>query len=102
MDRNYENGKHAEVTRACSNPRCQQEYIVQHGGQKSGTSPAVHVENLGEIPKGYCSTDCVVESNGWKNPLIEIYQNMGLNYAEVHPKGYLSPARRPKNTYEGG
>ena len=114
MGRNIETGKHFETTRFCANPDCEQEYVIQHGGQKSGSSPAVHVERVGEEPKGYCSTRCVFEANEWNyygkvdadGNYIPGYRDeyisfTGLDPDEIRPKGYLAPSRIIKDS-EGG
>ena len=95
MDRNFEAGKHEEVSRKCANPNCNTIYIVQNGGQKAGSSPAVHIEKVGETPKGYCSTRCLFKANGWdSNELKKLYLKYGIDYDKVFPEGYLAPARR--------
>ena len=95
MDRNFEMGKHEEVTRICANPDCGMVYVVQMGGQKSGSSPAIHIKNVGDTPEGFCSTRCLFLANGWSlEPMREYYRSLGLNYDEIEPRGYLAPARR--------
>ena len=95
MDRDFETGKHKEVTRICANSECGQIYVAQLGGQKSGSSPAVHISQVGESPQGFCSARCVYVANGWDfEPIREYYQSLGLNYDEIFPPGYLAPSRR--------
>jgi len=89
-------------TRKCSSPSCDNEFVVQHGGQKSGASPAVHIEKPGDSPTGFCSTECLFETNGKSQD----YQNYVQEYKRFFgaaPTGreYLPPARRIEN-YQGG
>ena len=83
-------------------PNCLKGYCSQHGGQKSGGSPVVHIPKVGEMPVGYCSTRCFFEKQG--KSLVEIialYKDMGIDYDEVFPLGYLAPARKLENEREG-
>lgn len=95
MDRNFETGRHKEVIRVCANPDCGIVFIAQLGGQKSGSSPAIHIKKVGESPVGFCSTRCLFLANGWSlDPIREYYRGLGLDYDEIFPIGYLAPARR--------
>ncbi len=95
MDRNFEIGKHEEVTRICAYSECGMVYVAQLGGQKSGSSPAIHIRKVGESPDGFCSTRCEFLANGWSlEPIREFYHSLGLDYDKIEPKGYLAPARR--------
>lgn len=95
MDRDFETGKHKEVTRICAYSECGMLYVAQLGGQKSGSSPAIHIKKIGESPEGFCSTTCEFLANGWSlEPLREYYRSLGLSYDEIFPRGYLAPARR--------
>ena len=95
---------HTEKTVSC--PHCGQEYVIQHGGQKSGNSPAVHVihkqlDNNGELIQpaqtvGYCSVFCLYENNGWDyREYTETMEKMGVT---VPPPGFLSPSRKLRMT----
>jgi hypothetical protein len=95
MERDFETGKHEEEVRNCAYSECGKAYAVQLGGQKSGSSPAVHVGKVGESPQGFCSTRCVYLANGWDlTPLKEYYSSLGLSYDRIFPPGYLAPASR--------
>jgi hypothetical protein len=95
MDRDFESGKHEVVIITCANPNCGTEYSVQTGGQKSGSSPAVHIENVGETPKGYCSTRCQYKTKGWDlEPLMRYYKSFGIDYDRIFPPGYLAPGHK--------
>lgn len=98
MDRNFETGKHKEIKRICDYSECGMVYVVQLGGQKSGSSPAIHVRKVGESPNGYCSTRCLYLANGWDlGPLKKYYlEVMGIDYDKAFPIGYLAPSRRLK------
>ena len=98
MDRDFETGKHEEATRICANPDCAVVFLAQMGGQKSGSSPAIHIKKVGESPDGYCSTRCLFLANGWSlGPIREFYRSLGLDYdKEVETEGYLAPTRRLK------
>ena len=86
---------HKIEAKVCSNIDCGREYLVQHGGQKSGSSPAVHVESLNKTPLGYCSIRCLHHMNGWSlEDLRKWYSSLGLDYDEIFPPDYLAPARR--------
>lgn len=94
---NCEINKHPEQLKKC--PQCGWEYLVQGGGQKSGTSPAIHVGEKKVV--GYCSSRCLASSLGVKiEDTLEYktFKEWGLNYDEIFPVGYLSPARRVKTT----
>lgn len=94
MDRNFETGKHKEIKRICAYSECGQVYVAQLGGQKSGSSPAIHIKKVGESPVGYCSLPCEYLANGWDlEPVRQYYRDMGLNDFPF-PVGYLAPARR--------
>jgi len=91
---------HIVETRIC--PNCLKGYCSQHGGQKSGASPVVHIPKVGERPIGYCSTRCFFEKQGKSmDEIIALYKTMGINYDEVFPTGYLAPARRLENEWKG-
>ena len=103
MGHKIESGEHPVVERKCANPQCETVFNVQTGGQKAGSSPAVHVEQVGQTPKGYCSTRCLFNCKGWDlQPLIDLYKKMGIDYDELFPPGYLPPACRinPKKEAE--
>ena|SRR3990172_235068 len=101
MDRDFETGKHKEVTRICANPDCGIVFVVQMGGQKSGGSPAIHIKTVGATPEGYCSTRCLFLANGYGlDPIKKFYRSLGLDYDEIYRSGYLAPARRLNG--EGG
>lgn len=84
---------HVVEIRIC--PNCKKGYCSQHGGQKSGGSPAIHIPKVGELPIGYCSTRCLFEKQGKSmDEIIARYKAMGIDYDEVFPPGYLAPSRR--------
>lgn len=88
----FETGHVIEV-RIC--PNCKKGYCTQHGGQKSGVSPAIHIPKVGEQPVGYCSTRCLFETQGKSmDEIKDYYKAMGLDYDEIFPSGYLAPSRR--------
>ncbi len=86
--------RHTEIEKTC--PQCGIRYLVQGGGQKSGTSPAVHVGKDGRAV-GYCSSRCMAEKI--ENTLVyKTFLSWGLNHDEIFPSGYLAPANRIKAT----
>lgn len=93
------NAAHVIEIRIC--PGCDREYCSQHGGQKSGGSPVVHIPKVGEMPIGYCSTRCLFKKQGKSmDEIIALYKAMGIDYDEVFPVGYLAPARRLESERE--
>lgn len=94
-------GEHSISTRICANPPCDTKYAVQHGGQKSGGSPVVHVPKIGEQPVGYCSSECLFENQGWDYQAFQ-QDHASLTGVEPRGKGQLAPARRPENNNERG
>ncbi len=81
-------------------PHCHIHYLLQGGGQKSGSSSAVHIE-AGPKGKviGYCSSRCLNESQGGRiedTMAYRVMKDWGLNYDEIFPVGYLAPARVPR------
>ena len=107
MEKLSGSGNHGVELRNCSNPDCKVVFNVQTGGQKAGSSPAVHVEKVGETPKGYCSAKCLHDFKGWNiQPVKDWYAKMGIDHDHIFPPGYLAPARKIESSetieYEGG
>ncbi len=87
-------GGHPITLRVCANPDCGTTYTVQTGGQKAGSSPAVHIEHAGGTPTGYCSSRCLFGAKGWDlDGLKSWYLDLGMDYDQIFPPGYLAPSR---------
>ncbi|KKQ26398.1 MAG: hypothetical protein US39_C0001G0152 [Microgenomates group bacterium GW2011_GWC1_37_12b] len=86
-------GGHEETIRVC--PKCKWLYVVQHGGQKSGSSPYVSVREVGGKATGYCSPRCRPRKSSLKDTKAW-YKSFGVDYDEVFPPGYLAPSRIPR------
>ena len=92
LERN--NGGHTETICKCQN--CLGYYVNQGGGQKSGSSPAVHIPEVGGPATGYCSTRCQYEAYGWSlDDIKKWYSDLGMDYDKIFYPGYLSPSRMP-------